>query len=315
MKYSIIIPIHNVEPYIEECLCSIISQSYYDYEVICVVNGSTDGSESICKKYEEQFKQVKCIVIDETGVSNARNKGLFESKGEIIWFVDGDDLLAPDALEKVDKVFSMHNIDVGVFAYKTLGKDGFVREQKYIETGVVKSQIALNGLYDSKKWSGFVWNKLFKRDVLLEIIFDSDIGMIEDLLFTTKVFLNSKSIYISSEIIYIYRQRADSVSHGFSNIKITSFIAYERILGLLQENEEDYQFAINVIGNAKCDFSRMLLCYYFINDKYAYRKYRKELSNIIVQNYHCITSIRAKLGTLMTLVSPRISVMLRRRIK
>lgn len=306
MKYSIIIPVHNVEMYIEECLESIIAQNYSEYEVICVVNASTDRSESICKKYEKNYRQVKCLKTNIKGVSNARNFGISESTGEIIWFVDGDDLLTPDALQKADEIFTAYNPDIAIFGYQTLGSNGPLEVHKYSESGWVKKKTALNGLYNSKKWSGYVWNKLFKRNVLLGAAFDSDIDMIEDLLFTTKVFLQAEEFYVASDILYLYRQRPNSISHEFSEKKLTTFEAYERLLSLLQGSKKDYEYAINVIGNAKCDFSRWLLCYYDMNDKKAYRRNRKKYSSIIIQNYHSISTKKSKIGALIVLISPKL---------
>lgn len=306
MKYSIIIPVHNVEMYIEECLESIIAQSYSEYEVICVVNASTDRSESICKKYEKNYRQVKCLKTNIKGVSNARNFGISESTGEIIWFVDGDDLLVPDALKKADEIFAAYNPDIAIFGYQTFGGNSLFDVHKYSESGGLKKKTALNGLYNSKKWSGYVWNKLFKRNVLLGVAFDSDIDMIEDLLFTTKVFLQAEEFYVASDILYMYRQRSDSISHEFSEKKLTTFEAYERLLLLLQGSKKDYKYAIDVIGNAKCDFSRWLLCYYDMNDKESYRKNRKKYSSIIIRNYHSILTKKAKIGALLVLISPKL---------
>lgn len=306
MKYSIIIPVHNVENYIEECLESIIAQSYSEYEVICVVNASTDRSESVCKKYEKNYRQVKCLKTNMKGVSNARNLGISESTGEIIWFVDGDDLLVPDALKKADEIFTAYNPDIAIFGYQTFDENSLLDVHKYSESGGLKKKTALNGLYNSKKWSGYVWNKLFKRNVLLGIVFDADIDMIEDLLFTTKVFLHAEEFYVASDILYMYRQRSDSISHEFSEKKLTAFEAYERLLLLLQGSEKDYKYAIDVIGNAKCDFSRWLLCYYDMNDKEAYRKNRKKFSSIIIQNYRSILTKKAKIGALLVLISPKL---------
>lgn len=135
MKYSIIIPVHNVENYIEECLESIIAQSYSEYEVICVVNASTDRSESVCKKYEKNYRQVKCLKTNMKGVSNARNLGISESTGEIIWFVDGDDLLVPDALKKADEIFTAYNPDIAIFGYQTFDENSLLDVHKYSESG------------------------------------------------------------------------------------------------------------------------------------------------------------------------------------
>lgn len=121
--------------------------------------------------------------------------------------------------------------------------------------------------------------------------FDSDIDMIEDLLFTTKVFLQAEEFYVASDILYMYRQRPDSISHEFSEKKLTTFEAYERLLLLLQGSKKDFEYAIKVIGNTKCDFSRWLLCYYDMNDKKATGRIER---NTLVLLFRIITQYQQK---------------------
>ena len=110
--FSIIVPVHNVEAYVDYCIKSIISQSFSEFELILVVNASGDGSYKICKNWEEKDSRIHVIYTEVPGVSHARNLGLKESKGEWIIFVDADDYLLPDALYLFNEKIKSSNDDI-----------------------------------------------------------------------------------------------------------------------------------------------------------------------------------------------------------
>ena len=93
---SVIIPVYNVEKYLSRCIESVLNQTYRNLEIIIVDDGSTDDSLNICRRYEKKDKRIKVIHQDNGGLSSARNKGLMNSTGEYISFVDSDDWLHPD---------------------------------------------------------------------------------------------------------------------------------------------------------------------------------------------------------------------------
>lgn len=102
MKFSIVIPVHNSEKYIDECIEKCFDQDYEDFEIILVINGSLDQSENICNSWKLKDDRIKVISLDTAGVSNARNVGLLAAKGDWIIFVDSDDYLLTSALKLFD---------------------------------------------------------------------------------------------------------------------------------------------------------------------------------------------------------------------
>ena len=106
MKFSIIIPVYNVEKYIEKCLISILEQSYSDYEIIVVDDGSKDKSGVICDEFSQKYNQITVIHIPNGGVSNARNIGISKATGEYYWFIDSDDYIKPNSLEIIARSYA-----------------------------------------------------------------------------------------------------------------------------------------------------------------------------------------------------------------
>ena len=109
---SVIVPVYNVEEYLEECLDSIQCQTYKNIEVILVNDGSTDSSKDICEKYCEKDNRFKLFCQPNKGLSATRNRGMSESKGEFISFVDSDDILKEDMLEQLMKQMSVEEVDI-----------------------------------------------------------------------------------------------------------------------------------------------------------------------------------------------------------
>ena len=117
MKFSIIVPVYNVEPYLEECIDSVLKQTYQDFELILVDDGSTDRSPTICDKYEKEDSRIKVIHKANGGLSSARNAGIEKSTGDIICFLDSDDYWNnTKGLGIIADTFSQHNVDVVEFS-------------------------------------------------------------------------------------------------------------------------------------------------------------------------------------------------------
>ena len=109
---SVIVPVYNVEEYLEQCLDSIQCQTYTDIEVILVNDGSTDRSKEICERYCKKDSRFKLVNQENKGLSGARNRGMSESKGEFISFVDSDDVIKEDMLEQLMKQMTSEDIDI-----------------------------------------------------------------------------------------------------------------------------------------------------------------------------------------------------------
>ena len=210
MKYSVIIPVYNVEKYIDRCLKSVISQNYDDLEIIVIDNGSTDRSGSICDSYANEYANISVYHIENHGVGSARNFGLSKARGEFIYFVDSDDYLVGNLFAEFEDKLAP-DLDLLVFSYY----NSF--EQEMTEKNRTKKILPYNGSYDKYDFSKIfkdlflsdmlytVWNKFYRREFLIEnnISFEKyELG--EDVRFNLNVYRNVNRVYLSQESYYVY---------------------------------------------------------------------------------------------------------------
>ena len=217
---SIIVPVYNTGKYLQECLDSLIAQSYSDIEIIVVDDGSTDDSYLICKKYTQKDSRIRIFHKDNSGVSDARNFGIEHARGEYISFCDSDDRIAPKLYELLLNTMEVNNVDRVVSGYAYLYDDGHVRQCKArVPDGKYNAHDILRKMIDDGTLSGFlfsgVYNSLFKKKIIDDnnIRFDSMIRYNEDSLFSFKYMLHSNALYsLQSHVTYFYRQHNSSVT-------------------------------------------------------------------------------------------------------
>ena len=223
MKYSVIIPVYNVEKYINRCLKSILSQRYNDLEIILIDNGSTDRSGSICDIYANEYANISVYHIENHGVASARNFGLSKARGEFIYFVDSDDYLVGNLFAEFEDKLTP-DLDLFVFSYY----NSF--EQEMTETKRTKKILPYNGSYDKYDFSKIfkdlflsdmlytVWNKIYRREFLLEnnLSFEQyELG--EDVRFNLDVYRKVNKIYLSQDSYYVYvNGRKGSAMSGYN---------------------------------------------------------------------------------------------------
>ena len=210
MKYSVIIPVYNVEKYINRCLKSILSQRYNDLEIILIDNGSTDRSGSICDSYANEYANISVYHIENHGVGSARNFGLSKARGEFIYFVDSDDYLVGNLFAEFEDKLAP-DLDLLVFSYY----NSF--EQELTERNRTKKSLPYSGSYDKNDFTTIftelflsdmlytVWNKFYRREFLIEnnISFEKyELG--EDVRFNLNVYRNVNRVYLSQESYYVY---------------------------------------------------------------------------------------------------------------
>jgi len=206
---SVIIPVYNVEPYLEQCLDSVVNQTYKDLEIICINDGSTDNSLKILEKYQKKDSRIKLINQKNKGLSGARNAGLDVAKGEYIAFVDSDDYLELNAYEEAMKVMlTDKNVDLVEFRTNTFADNNDTVLNN-------RANFANKRLFDTfsmNMHTGYVWNKIYKR-LLLEkykIKFIPKL-LYEDAFFSYAYVLVSKhSVFINKQG-YNYRKRYNSI--------------------------------------------------------------------------------------------------------
>lgn len=244
---SIIIPIYNAEKYLRQCLDSIISQTYKDWECILVDDGSSDGSPVICDEYTHRDGRFKVLHKSNEGVSAARNDGLDKAKGEWIYFCDADDRLYDEnSLNTLLKL--TENADLAVAGYVAFDEE--TQKEVHLElirpfTGVLDGRSYIGEHLEPKKLIGFMgllWNKLFKREIIHseQFRFASDLYFAEDFLFVMQYVASEKCHTISidnQQKVYCYCQHVGSAMAStwkhYSPKFFTDFIAYERMLDII----------------------------------------------------------------------------------
>lgn len=215
MKISVIIPVYNCEKYLERCLDSIIEQSYKDFEIICVDDGSTDNSLEILKKYAQKHINISIYTQENKGPSAARNYGMEKAKGEYITFVDADDWLDLDCFEKL--ISKDLNVDLIYFNYIEHIENVLVPHVYYDfqKPYINKVSEFYNEAFYFPQTS---WGKLIKSEFLKKynIIFDQKILCTEDKVFWYEVLSHKPSIYTVDNMFYHYYRRKGSETYNFT---------------------------------------------------------------------------------------------------
>lgn len=223
MFISFIIPMYNAEPYIKECLESIVMQTAKDYEVILVNDGSTDKTEEICNGYIKQNQKIHLIQQDNAGPSAARNRGLSLAQGEWIWFVDADDWLESNAVEILMETIKREQADIISF--------DFIQEEpnrrKIIKNGMY-------GLVEHKKFCEIVmdqsfhftlnWSNIFSKKFLLahRLCYDESLSLGEDAEFMVRISACTHQVCIIQQALYHYRILPTSLSKTYYKESIAS---------------------------------------------------------------------------------------------
>lgn len=246
MKFSIVIPVYNVAQYLNECLDSVIAQTFTDWECLCVDDGSIDGSADILDSYASKDSRIKVIHKSNGGVSSARNRGIDEAKGDYILFVDGDDTCVPWMLETLDNV----NQDLGWFDIATFGVQRVLRlDEKLPINGIEVKPRLLQDVdstdvqkayaFDQVVGSLLVWNGCFRRQLISNIRFEPFRNG-EDLLFGTTCFCNAEKVVSIPAVLYRYRMSREGSAVATKNIEHLQSVC-NVILRLCEVVEKSYK--------------------------------------------------------------------------
>lgn len=211
MKLSVIVPIYNSAAYLRDNIQSILNQTYTDFELILIDDGSGDESYRICSEYAETDKRVKLIHTENNGASGARNHGICVAQGEYIRFVDADDVLPERSLELlVNGMEAGEEIDLVIGCFKN-DKEYFQSELRGIQE--VRELVKDYAKVIPSFYYGVIWNKLYRADILKQnqIFFDKKIAWCEDLLFNIQYYGVCRKVYYVKEDVYYYIARQGSL--------------------------------------------------------------------------------------------------------
>lgn len=202
---SVIVPTYNVELYIARCIESILAQSYSNWELVLINDGSTDRSGKICDDYSRKYQNIHVIHQTNRGVSAARNVGIESAKGEYLLFVDPDDWIAPNMLETmVTKGHGAELIACGYTIVLQLEDGKMVYKERRIWDNKEEAFETKDIYYNLLARSGVIWNKMFRRAVLGSSRFREDLQYGEDTLFLAELFESVHSAVLIPEPLYYY---------------------------------------------------------------------------------------------------------------
>lgn len=200
---SVIIPVYKVERYLDRCVESIVNQTYTNLEIILVDDGSPDNCPKMCDAWAEKDNRIKVMHKTNGGVSSARNMALKVTQGAFIYFMDSDDSVELDAIEKAYKSIVSNGADLVIWGYKVIENEEtkLVNAQQMLSVNLHDAECFLN-LYN-KNLLNALWNKLYRRE-LIKDSFDIELTWGEDLLFNLNYFKNAKKVNVLSDCMYNY---------------------------------------------------------------------------------------------------------------
>lgn len=240
---SVIVPVYNVDKYLERCLDSIINQTYNNLEIILIDDGSTDKSAKICDVYKNKDQRIVVIHKKNEGVSSARNYGLKIAHGNYVGFVDSDDYINSNMYEILYANFLKYNVDISMCNYNIIKQrtvDSRYHENLKNDDFIIENKEQFYKMLNQFYFKGFLWNKLFKKDNAKKIGFRSDISFCEDLLFVAEYAQACNTFCYYKKPLYNYVIRESSAIRSKISLKTLSVIkAYEEIIKILNKFAKD----------------------------------------------------------------------------
>ena len=257
---SIVLPVFNVEKYLDRCIKSILEGTYKDLELVIVNDGTKDNSENIIIRYLEKYNNITYIVKENGGLSHARNVGYTYAKGEYIAFFDSDDYIEKDMYEKLMAKVKDYNYDIVVcdlyMEYEQTGKKIYVGsnvEKEYKDVEEYNNGISIRKEIMEKIYIA-VHNKIYKKK-LIEKTFENGMPFVngmyyEDIVYTYSILQNTRSISFVKEPLYYYVQRIGSISNNYDKKLYDIITSVEMLIENAVENNrfEDYKEILEYIG-------------------------------------------------------------------
>lgn len=254
---SVIVPIYNAEKYIRRCIESILAQTFIDFELLLIDDGSKDNSKAICDIYLKKDDRIKVLHKINGGVSSARNLGLNYAKGKWVAFVDSDDWLEKSYLENFIQIVKNTDPDIiiesPIYVYKYGNKKTNIKDSFY-EGSIGLRKFMLNGLLNFTE----PHSKLFRLDIIKKynICFPEDVRIGEDGIFITRFLIHSSKMQVSSKTGYYYSKLTESVQSKYYSPEIeisgigtwkTYLYQLSNIAGLPHNNEAIWRILSSII--------------------------------------------------------------------
>ena len=307
-KISVIVPVYNVEASLERCVESILQQTYANFELILINDGSTDSSGLICDHLASQYENIKVYHIENAGVSNARNMGIQLATGAWITFIDSDDFVTQDYLATLASAVEGENIGFVIAPLHHI-KNGIVTDlpPHSGKTELWSTEETMKELLMTTRTSFFPVAKLFKRDLLADEKFNTNYHLAEDALFLTELLLKTRcsSVFIDKPIYY-YDHREGSATTSVNQHVLDTIEVYKHIIAQVSQAFPDLKPELK---NRECWSYITVYDKIIFTSSEEYQKEKAELRTWIVQHRHEIwkdayfTTFR-KVAILSLVISP-----------
>lgn len=283
-KISIIVPVYNIDKYLSNCLDSILDQTFTDFEVIAVNDGSTDQSGSICEAYATRDQRIKVVHKKHGGVSSSRNLGVEHAKGDYIGFVDGDDYIHAHMYHNLYERCMETESDISICK---LGREIDGKLINHIENPYMKvlnNEEAMDELFKGTLYRFSLCNKLFHKHCFAGVQFPE--GRIhEDLSTTYQLFAKANKVVYTNRSGYIYVKRKNSIlTTRFHEKRLDSLIGWNEILLYMKQH---YQCLLESVYSC-FGYWCVDQVYYILNqveDKQERKKYLEIIRKIVNTNY------------------------------
>ena len=249
-KVSVIVPVYNVELYLENCINSIINQTYKNLEIILVDDGSPDKCGQICDDFAQKDTRIKVIHKENGGLSSARNAGLDIATGDYVSFIDSDDYLDLNAFSKTIEKLMLTDSDVCMFSHYTISEIETNVHKLPFEKDFYNEEEVRNKVYpkffgktkEDGLIEGFVCRQIFKRDVIGDLRFRSEREYFaEDIVFDLELYGRVKSFCVVNDPLYYYRYVSTSLSNKYRE---NLFEKFEKLIAFMYEVNQQYDLGV-----------------------------------------------------------------------
>ena len=259
---TVVVSIYKVEKYLNKCIESLLNQTYKDFEIILVDDGSPDKCPEMCDNWEKKDSRIRVFHKENGGLSSARNCGIEHAKGEFIIFPDPDDWVEPDYLERVLALREEYDADLSICGHY-IGKN---INNKKAALSVLTTEEALEQLMMPRLFCGYAWNKLYSMKIINNnnLRFDTELGMVQDLHFNVRYFQFCEKIVYDPKPLYHYVIDRGGVTSRYTTLtprKISGLKTYEKIAEI---THADYPYVESIAYASLCN-----MC---LDDIYIYYK-------------------------------------------
>lgn len=282
-KISVIVPVYNVEAYLEKCVESILKQTYTNLEILLVNDGSTDSSGQICDHLASQYENIKVYHIENAGVSNARNMGIQLATGSWVTFIDSDDFVTQDYLATLASAAEGLNVGFVIAPLHHI-KNGIVTDLPSYsgKTELWSTEETMKELLMTTRTSFFPVAKLFKRDLLADEKFNTNYHLAEDALFLTELLLKTRcSCVFIDKPVYYYDHREGSATTSVNRHVFDTIEVYKQIIAQVSQAFPNLKYELI---NRECWSYITVYDKIIFTSREEYQKEKTELRNWIVQH-------------------------------